>query len=538
MPGDAPVLVAGAGPVGLTAAHELARRGVAVRLVDQAAGPAESSRAIAVHARTLEICAQMGLLDRLLPRGRRVEHFSIHRLGRLLIRFDTNYDDTPTAYPFSLMVDQVITERVLRERLRELGVEVEWGVALEGFTQHTGEVSVTLRHAGGRVEEAVVPWLLGTDGAHSTVRRQLGLRLRGEAIRTWLNADVVLDAPLPADSNHLLHTGDGTLLLVPFPEDGKWRVVDTAGRAVAEDPELVRNRLAAKLSRALGRPVEVATPTWLSLFTVQQRMIERMRVGRCFVAGDAAHVHSPASGQGMNAGMHDAYNLAWKLAAVVTGQAEERLLDTYDEERLPVGATLLGSTRTATALVALRNVLAPVLLPAGLGLLGLAKPVKRRVERTMIRSFSGLALSYADSSLSLPAAAGTGVPPGGRAAAVLAGTGAGPARAALREELADPRWSLLCFGEGLGPVLDHVVRTHGHAVSVRAVPGPGPRSLPDPGGVLAAGFGLRGGGYALIRPDGYLAGKGPLTGAGQIEAVLAAVRLRAAAVPGGPDADH
>ena len=320
------VLIAGAGPVGLTTAHELARRGVPVRLVDAAPGPATSSRALAVHARTMEVLEQMGALDRLLPLGRRVTHFTMHRRGRTLIRFDTNYRSLPTRYPFSLMVDQVVTEQVLRERTAELGVPVEWGVELTALQTGPDSVLVTLRHADGRTEETRVPWLVGADGGRSTVRKQLGMRLIGDSTEVWLNADVTLDADLPPDSNHLLHTEPGTLLLVPFPEPGKWRVVDTVDTDGAEDRELVRRRLADKIGRALGRPVQVGTPTWLSVFTVQQRQITRMREGRCFLAGDAAHVHSPASGQGMNSGIQDAYNLAWKLADVIRGTDVQLIL--------------------------------------------------------------------------------------------------------------------------------------------------------------------------------------------------------------------
>jgi len=530
------VLVVGAGPAGLTAACELARRGVRVRVVDQAAGPATTSRATATHARTLEICDQMGLLPALLPLGQRVVHFTLHQHGRRLISFDTNYSRLPTRFPFSLMVDQVITERVLRESLSDLGVRIEWSTTMEALEPGPKQVLALLRRANGETEKTAAGWLLGADGAHSTVRKQLGLQLIGDSTQTWMNADAVLSVDLPRDSNHLIHTGAGTILLVPFPEPGKWRVVDTVDTDHCEDWELVRARLARKLSRALRRPVEVSPPTWVSVFTAQQRMITQMRVGRCFVLGDAAHVHSPASGQGMNTGIQDAYNLAWKLADVVRGHAEEGLLDSYSAERVPVGEKLLGTTRTATTLVALRNGLAPVLLPVGLGVLNVLKPVKRRVESKIIRGFCGLALNYGQSPLSLsqPAPPGdgpAGIQPGYRVACDAPTEQASAGWRGLCAELTDPRWALLAFVSGPGQcaefrqLLDYADQRYGDAVSLRTVSPVldeviGPHPLVDPDDSLRRGLGVRAGGYALIRPDGYLAGKGLIGSVEQLSSLL------------------
>jgi NADPH-dependent dioxygenase len=539
-PADGPqVLVAGAGPVGLTVAHELLRRGVRVRLVDRAAGPAVTSRALATHARTWEILHQMGVAGHLLHRGQRVEHFSLHQNGRRLIRFDTNYAAMPTHFPYSVMIDQVVTEEVLRERVAAHGGTIEWGVELTAVTPAADHVTVRLRHADGREEATDVPWLVGADGGRSTVRRQLGLRLLGDSTETWLNADCVIAPDLPRDSNHLVRSSSGALLMVPFPEPGKWRIVDTEETHDADDPEAVRVRLQRKLSRALRREVTLSAPSWVNAFTVQQRMIQQMRVGRCFVAGDAAHVHSPASGQGMNTGIQDGYNLAWKLADVVRGHAEDSLLDSYAAERVPVGRRLLRSTGTATALVTLRNLAAPVVLPVGLGLLRRLPFVKRRIEHKIVGGFCGLTLHYADGPLSRPDpdADPDGVQPGYRVACAEPTARAHPGWAALREELTDPRWTLLAVapsvarGEDVTPALKHVERHHAGAVSVRTVTDGAaaddvPHPLADPDGGLCRDLGLRPGDLALIRPDGYLAAKGPVRGVDAMTALLADCRLR------------
>ncbi|MFL1429445.1 MULTISPECIES: FAD-dependent oxidoreductase [unclassified Nocardiopsis] len=527
------VLVAGSGPVGLTVAHELTRRGVRVRLVDKAPGPAETSRATAVHARTMEVFHQMGVLDRLLPRGQRVRHFSMHRNGRRLVRFDTNYDKLSTRFPFSLMVGQVVTEEILRDALKDLGVEPEWGVALEGFEQEGDGVTAALSHADGTRETVSVPWLVGTDGAHSVARATLGLRLLGESSETWLNADIEIEPDLQRDSNHLLHTGNGTILMIPFPEPGKWRAVDTVDTDGAEDWEHIRARMERKISYALRRPVKVSPPSWVSRFTAQQRMIQRMNVNRVFLAGDAAHVHSPASGQGMNTGIQDAYNLGWKLADVANGYADRRLLESYGAERVPIGERLLKTTKTATGLVALRNIALPVVLPVGMFVLNTAKPLKRRIEGKIMRGISGLALEYPATPLVLDSSPRSLVRPGARVGCD------GPTerneagwRALCAEEFPDPRWTLLAFPDGSASqeaaVRDAESR-FGGAVSVRTVcrdtrTETGARPLADPGGALARHFDASPGEFVLVRPDGYLAGKARL-GVRDVEAALGKVHL-------------
>ncbi|MEU1752757.1 FAD-dependent oxidoreductase [Micromonospora matsumotoense] len=535
-PSNYDVLVVGAGPVGLTAAYELARRGVGVRVVDKASGPATTSRATATHARTLETYHQMGLIDEFLRRGQRVEHFTMHQRGRRLIRLDTDYSSVPTRFPFTLQVDQVITEEILRDALHDLGVVVEWGVTLTELDQTDDTVEATLAHVDGGTEHVKVGWLVGADGGHSTVRQRLRFELLGESSETWLIADAVIDADLPRDSLHWMHTGNGTIMLVPFPTPGKWRLLDTVDVGGADDPDAIAERFARKITKALGTPVCVSTPTWVSVFTIQQRMIRQMRSGRCFVAGDAAHVHSPASGQGMNTGIQDAYNLGWKLAEVVRGHADDALLDSYPAERVPVGATLLGATKTATALVALRNAAAPVTLPIGLGLLNLATPLKRRVERKIMEGMSGLALDYCASPLSQPVSTGDGIAPGHR---VACSTETEAASAGWREmcaELTDPRWTLLATltdtigSDRLATVLADVARDFGRSVSVRAVvdtigTGTYPRPLGDPDRTLRHQLGLGDEEYALIRPDGYLAGKGRITGRAELTALLRRLTL-------------
>ncbi|MFE7840155.1 FAD-dependent oxidoreductase [Streptomyces sp. NPDC057474] len=546
------VLVAGAGPVGLTAAHELARRGLRVRLVDAAPGPSPTSRAVAVHPRTLETFDQMGTVDGILRHGRENRAFTMYASGRRLVRLDADYASMPTRYPYTVIIEQTRTEAVLRAAVARLGVDVEWGVKLAGFEQDDRTVRARLTHADGTEETCAVPWLVGCDGGRSTVRKALGLPLIGRSRDTWMLADAPVHADLPPDSIYWVHTGGQALMMVPYARAGHWRLLDTAPGT--PDATGAAHRFAAKLSQGLGTDVRVGDPEWTSVFTFQQRMVPRMHEGRVFVAGDAAHVHSPASGQGMNTGIQEAYNLAWKLATVQRGYARAELLATYGEERVPVGKALLGSTRTATFLVQFKNALASVALPVVLGVVRTVPPLRRAVQRKVLGGMSGLRLAYTTSSLTTgagpepvpivtPDASSVMIPrprhvpaPGERAAcAAVAGD-------ALARELRDVRWTLLVAPGGHGAdgvplrtATDAAAR-YGAWLSVRCVgsaAGPGP--LPDPGGALSRALGLAAGAWVLVRPDGYLAARGDRLTRHTLAQALEPVLPRASRSPSGSD---
>lgn len=547
MPQSTQVLVVGAGPVGLTTAHELTRRGVRVRLVDGADGPAVTSRAIATHPRTMEMYDQMGVVDEILARARRITAFTLFQNGSRLARLDADYSAAPTRYPFTVTIDQVTTEEVLRDALAHQGVKVEWGVRLDSFEQRPDGVLVTLLNSGadGVPETVEVPWLIGADGGHSTVRKVLGLPLIGESNETWLLADAIVETELPPNSIYLIRAEGGTLMMAPMPGENRWRMLDTVDVSYDGDADAVAARFSRKLSAGVGHPVRVATPGWVSVFTAQQRMVPSMREGRVFVAGDAAHVHSPASGQGMNTGIQEAYNLAWKLATVVHGNAREALLDTYGSERVPIGRTLLGSTRRATQLVALKNTLAGLALPVVFGLARTIRPLRVRMQQTALGRVSGLNIGYPDSSLTTAATGPRhrGPRPGERVGQVLPERAAAEGWRLLAEALRDIRWTLLAFDGGLAATdaAQAAARRYAPVLSVRTVaaapgdtpagPEPAPLPLADPGNVLREDLGALPGGWLLIRPDGYVAARGTALTAAALAAALAPAAIDGAEGP-------
>ncbi len=378
-----PILVVGAGPVGLMAACELRRRGADVRIVDCAETPTDKSKALGVHARTLELLDSMGLADRFVAAGRKIHGTDAFADGKRIVHVEFHDIDSPFA--FVLAVAQADTERLLRERLAELGGAVERGLKLVALAQDDAGVTAALERPGGERETARVAWLVGCDGAHSTVRHALGLSFDGVPYEErFVLADVVMDCALPEDEVSAYLAPDGLAALFPLPA-GRWRVIVDAAldEPTADD--------VARLMRARGVPqLTIRETNWIAAFRIHRRIVPHYRVGRCFVAGDAAHIHSPVGGQGMNTGMQDAFNLAWKLALVVQGAARPSLIDSYEPERRPVAAAPLVGTALATKVVTLRNPVAREVRNRLAGMLSGLEIVQRR----MLAQASELAIDY------------------------------------------------------------------------------------------------------------------------------------------------
>ena len=501
-------LVVGAGPVGLTMANELARHGVRCRIIDQAPERSRTSKALAIFPRTLEILETMGLADQFLRAGHRLHGLSIQRGSERLAGIEFSSVNSP--FPFALSLPQAETERLLIEQLATRQIEVERGVSLTNLEQGNDTVRVSLRYPDGREETVETPWLLGCDGAHSTTRHALGLDFEGAQYdESFLLADVRLDGPLSPDRAHLFLGGDGLLGWFPFGAD-RWRMVASIApeTRVQALPEVTLEEVQTLSDRRAPGGLQLSDPVWMARFHISHRMVAQLRKLRVFLLGDAAHIHSPAGGQGMNTGIQDSFNLAWKLALVVKGAAPAQILASYDQERRPVAREVLNLTdritRVATAqhsvVQSVRDFLLPVV--GGLDLVG-----DKVAER-----MSGLRVRYRDSTL--VENRGAGRPKAGdRAPDAELRTGENGARR-IFELLREPRHVLLIFlgltseSEAVLPSLSSALTSWPEDVldRYRIVRGwsDRPAELRDLTGAAHAAYGLAKGGLVLIRPDGYI----------------------------------
>ncbi|HEY8243268.1 MAG TPA: FAD-dependent oxidoreductase [Casimicrobiaceae bacterium] len=345
---DVDVLVVGAGPTGLMLACQLARRGIRIAIIDRHGGAAEQTRALAVHARTLEIYRWLGVADEALALGRKGDAVNIWTLGRRMARLP--FGDIGTGqseFPYVLMLGQDDNERILGAKLRALGVDIQWRTELTAFTQHDDRVEATLRLPDGGTRTITASWLAGCDGAKSPVRELSGIGFPGAPYeQVFFVADTVgTGRMVPGEINVYLSEG-GFHLFFPMRGKDRWRVIGILPKALAGREGVTFDDVVPSIRVHAGDELAFSECLWFSTYRIYHRCAERFRDRRAFLLGDAAHIHSPAGGQGMNTGLQDAFNLGWKLAAVVQG-APDALLDSYAAERMPVAHRLLRTTDRA-----------------------------------------------------------------------------------------------------------------------------------------------------------------------------------------------
>ena len=398
------VLIVGAGPTGLTLACQLRRLGVDFRIIDKNRGPSTTSKAIGLQYRVSEVLTWMGLFDRFLSRGVTGTGVSFYAGGEQILHLKLDrlhgMSGKGAFEPKGIVLPQSVTESLLIEALGERGVEVERGTTFVGFKQdHDGVVSRVLRPDGG--EEIVASrYLVGCEGPHSVIRKQAGLSFEGKTYPvSYFMADVELDWEVDRGDVQVWIHEDGMFSAIPMPGDRRWRLFVESGKEVEEGATEVTLDLVRRLmaERTGDRVTRATDPTWLSEFRISCRMVDRFASGRVFLAGDAAHVHSPTGGQGITTGVQDAYNLAWKLDMVLRGTAPDSLLDTYTEERLPVVRRVLKNT-DQTASVFLAHSPARRLFRDRVVLPLLRS---RAMQKRLTRRMSQLDLNYRESSLSV-----------------------------------------------------------------------------------------------------------------------------------------
>lgn len=533
------VLIVGAGPTGLTLGIELARRGVPFLLIERDATPPTTSRAIGLQTRTGEMLRLLGIPRSALQPSVQPRALCLEEGPRTLacITFDAADADGVTL----TVIDETDTERILTTRLEALGGAVLRGTEVLSYRVEGDGVTATIRDATGE-REARARYLVGADGAHSLVRRVAGIPFEGAAYaEQFILADLDLDWNLPHDTAHVWIGGEHLAAVLPLPGANRYRTI----LPLAQDSEMPSGATEAQIGeRAIeilrertGVPLRVqGAPAWASAFRISRRQATRYRQGPVFLAGDAAHVHSPVGGQGMNTGIQDACNLGWKLALAARGQAAPGLLETYQAERAPIAHELLRNTDLATRAVLSQNDLMREVRRHLIPLLA----EQPRVRQRMLPILGQLNVNYRGSFLAVDAASvrrkRSGLVAGDRVPDQDVQTAAGgPAR--LYDLLAHGWALLLLAGSDTTPERDRALRDLaavsqsivGDAVQLVCItPIPadavaGAITLADAQGALARRFGASAGLAALVRPDGYLGYRGALEDTGALASYLARV---------------
>jgi len=396
---DTEVLIVGAGPTGLVLALWLTRQGIRVRIVDKGDGPGSSSRAMAVQARTLELYRQLGLDREVVESGLRNPAINVWAKGRRRARLDFGDAGTRlTPFPFVLIFPQDRHERLLIRHLEAAGVRVEHRTELLGFEDEGVRVLARLRGGGGE-ETCAAAWLAGCDGAHSTVRHQIGSSFEGGTYeQVFYVADVEIEGAAADGEIHLSLEHADFVILLAHTRTGMARLIGAVRRDREDEGELEFEDVRQHAIASLG--LQVRKVNWFSHYRVHHRVSGRYRRGRAFLLGDAAHVHSPAGGQGMNTGIGDAVNLAWKLAEVQRGRAPPALLDSYEAERIAFARKLVETTDRVFAFVTAEGNLADFMRTRIMPLFASAAYAIGPSREFMFRVLSQTAIHYHDSPLS------------------------------------------------------------------------------------------------------------------------------------------
>jgi 2-polyprenyl-6-methoxyphenol hydroxylase-like FAD-dependent oxidoreductase len=401
---DVDVLIVGAGPTGLTLACELARHWVSFRIIEKDAEPSRKSKALAVHSRSLEVFEDMGIVDRFLAIGLKLKGINVYADNKQIAHL--TLDELDSYYSFALTLAQSETERLLSERLNELGGLIERCRELTAIAQQKNGVKATVSSEDGSFETINCRYLVGCDGAHSMVRKKLGVEFEGDRYPQLMHLGDVVVSGLPReDEIYVFNSQPGLVAFFPYGK-GRYRVAASMTEGEPEVKEQaesgavsIRNPTLEELQDAADRrcpyKVKLSDFDWSAALYIHCRHVTHYRVGNAFLAGDAAHIHSPAGGQGMNTGIQDSYNLAWKLGLVVKGVSSDTILDTYEHERLGIALGVLRMTDFMMKVNTLKNPVAKHLRNALAPVLTAQEVVQRRVKNEIAE----LSLNYRDSPI-------------------------------------------------------------------------------------------------------------------------------------------
>ena len=489
------VIIIGAGPTGLALACQFIRYGIDFVIVDKKETTTPFSKAIGVQARTLEIYEQIGLADKLIERGAIAEKARMVIGGK--IRGEATFREFGSGmspYPFVLIVEQGKHEALVYDFIRSQGRDVEWQTELQSFTQDDSSVRAVVRKAGGEAKTIEAKFLVGCDGAKSPVRHSLGLTFEGSTFeRMFYVADVDIDWAFDHDAVTVMPLKSNLLAFFPMSGDRQWRIVGTFPEEFAKDEgEVLYEEIEEQIKRDSELDLDITAVNWFSTYKVHTRHVNRFSEGRCFLAGDAAHIHTPAGAQGMNTGIQDAYNLAWKLAMVLRGAVKDEILASYNEERLENAQNLLETTDRFFNLVAspeplltfLRMHVFPYVAGVAFSLDAVKKFLFPRVSQIGI-NYRGHSLSDHNGDADFDIKAGDRFP-------YFTVDGS-----SVFDRLREPKFHLLSFADGLGEVdgdgldtkFNSIVDRHRIQIDSR----------------IAEIFGTDKSFNALLRPDNYIA---------------------------------
>ena len=453
---DTDVLIVGAGPTGLMLANQLTRRGVRIQIVDRHSGPAQQSRALGVQARTLEIYSWLDIVDRALELGKRGTGANLWAQGKKTARVPlSDAGEAVSAYPYILILGQDDNERIMGEKLRELGQSVQWNTELVGLVQDADKVTATLKMPDGSSRTIQAAWVAGCDGAHSFVREAAGITFPGAPYEhVFFVADTEATGSMVPDEVNVYLWKDGFHLLFPMRGQDHWRIVGILPEDLRNRSDVTFDSVIPSLRSEAGSELSFKACSWFSTYRIHHRAASHFRAGRCFLLGDAAHIHSPVGAQGMNTGLQDAYNLAWKLALVVKENARTALLDSYEEERLPIAQRLLNTTDRGFRLAVSDSWIAGLMRTRVLAKIAAFAMSLDRVQRMAFRIVSQTGIRYRKSSLSksLDGPAGVGPRAGDRFPWLHLKTSASGLVEDIYQKLDDTTFNLIVFGQPSPPL--------------------------------------------------------------------------------------
>jgi len=490
------VIIVGAGPTGLSLACQLIRYGIDFVIIEKNEGVTPFSKALGVHARTLEIYEQLGLAKEAVAKGTIAGKIRLLEKGEIVGEVDlSNIGEGLSPFPFMLVLEQSENERLLYKYMQNHRREVLWKHELQSLTQNESGVTANVRNSAASTQVIEGKYLVGCDGPRSPVRNALGLAFEGSTFaRFFYVADVLIDWKFSHDALHGCLARNSVLAFFPLPGEKRWRIVGAYPEGLEKNEgEVLYEEIEARIKQESQIDLDITRVDWFSTYKVHTRHVEKFSSGRCFLAGDSAHIHTPAGGQGMNTGIQDAYNLAWKMALSLKGPADERILDTYNEERLPNAERLLHTTDRMFNLAAgtdwFLNVIRTTVFPPMAKFILSLDSIKKR----FFPLISQIGINYRDSSLSVhddddefEVRAGDRLP-----YFLVDGK-------SIYDQLREPKFHLLTFSDGEGDYekqTSESTRTWAHILDHETVP-----IYPH----VAEIFGVSKPFTVLLRPDNYI----------------------------------